>query len=101
MNQKLILENWRQFLKEELTTTQPSVSTTNVIDNSQKEEEEKIVSVTAAINSSIETALKSQEEVIKTIPNKQAVKDAIKNLIDKFQLQEAKKKRNLVTAAQE
>jgi len=93
MNQKLILENWRKFLKEELTTTQPSVSTTNVIDNSQKEEEEKIVSVTAAINSSIETALKSQEEVIKTIPNKQAVKDAIKNLIDKFQLQEAKKKK--------
>jgi hypothetical protein len=94
MNQKLILENWRKFLKEELTTTQPSVSTTNVIDNSQQQEEEKIVSVTAAINSSIETALKSQEEVIKTIPNKQAVKDAIKNLIDKFQLQEAKKKKS-------
>ena len=96
MNQKLILENWRRFLKEEqtLTTTQPSVSTENVIDNSQKEEEAKIVSVTAAINSSIETALDSQEEVIKTIPNKQAIKDAIKNLIDKFQLQETKKKKS-------
>ena len=96
MNQKLILENWRKFLKEEqtLTTTQPSVSATeNVIDDSQKKEEAKIVSVTAAINSSIETALKSQEEVIKTIPNKQAVKDAIKNLIDKIQLREAKKKK--------
>jgi hypothetical protein len=94
MNQKLILENWRKFLKEELTTTQPSVSTANVIDNSQQQEEEKIVSVTAAINSSIETALKSQEEVIKTIPNKQAVKDSIKNLIDKIQLREEKNKKN-------
>jgi hypothetical protein len=94
MNQKLILENWRKFLKEELTTTQPSVSTANVIDNSQQQEEEKIVSVTAAINSSIETALKSQEEVINTIPNKQAVKDAIKKLIDKFQLEEAKKSKS-------
>ena len=96
MNQKLILENWRRFLKEEqtLTTTQPSVSTENVIDNSQKEEEAKIVSVTAAINSSIETALDSQEEVIKTIPNKQAIKDAIKNLIDKIELQEAKKNKS-------
>lgn len=94
MNQKLILENWRKFLKEELTTTQPSVSTANVIDNSQQQEEQKIVSVTAAINSSIETALQSQAEVIKTIPNKQAVKDAIKNLIDKIQLQEAKKKKS-------
>lgn len=94
MNQKLILENWRKFLKEELTTTQPSVSTANVIGNSQQQEEEKIVSVTAAINSSIETALKSQEEVIKTIPNKQAVKDAIKNLIDKIQLREEKKSKS-------
>jgi hypothetical protein len=98
MNQKLILENWRRFLKEELTTTQPSVSTTaNVIDNSQQQEEEKIVSVTAAINSSIETALKSQEEVIKTIPNKQAVKDAIKNLIDKIQLREEKNNKSADT----
>lgn len=96
MNQKLILENWRRFLKEEqtLTTTQPSVSTGNVIDNSQKEEEAKIVSVTAAINSSIGTALKSQIETIKTIPNKQAIKDAIKNLIDKIELQEEKKKKS-------
>lgn len=93
MNQKLILENWRKFLKEELTTTQPSVSTGNVIGNSQKEEEAKIISVTAAINSSIGTALTSQIETIKTIPNKQAIKDAIKNLIDKIELQEAKKKK--------
>ena len=100
MNQKLILENWRRFLKEEqtLTTTQPSVSATeNVIDDSQKKEEAKIVSVTAAINSSIETALKSQEEVIKTIPNKQAVKDAIKNLIDKIQLREENNKKSADT----
>jgi hypothetical protein len=102
MKYNLILENWKKFLTEEETLAKTTTEVENSIENKQEEEEEKIKSVIAAIKSSIGTGIQSQQEVIKTIPNKQAIKDALKNEIDSLSLQEAieeakKRKRAKVT----
>jgi hypothetical protein len=102
MKYNLILESWKKFLTEEETLTKTTTEVENSIENKQEEEEQKIKSVIAAIKSSIGTGIQSQQEVIKTIPNKQAIKDALKNEIDSLSLQEAieeakKRKRAKVT----
>jgi len=102
MKYNLILENWKKFLTEEETLAKTATEVENSIENKQEEEEQKIKSVIAAIKSSIGTGIQSQQEVIKTIPNKQAIKDALKNEIDSLSLQEAieeakKRKRAKVT----
>jgi hypothetical protein len=102
MKYNLILESWKKFLTEEETLAKTATEVENSIENKQEEEEQKIKSVIAAIKSSIGTGIQSQQEVIKTIPNKQAIKDALKNEIDSLSLQEAieeakKRKRAKVT----
>jgi len=102
MKYNLILESWKKFLTEEETLAKTTTEVENSIENKQEEEEQKIKSVIAAIKSSIGTGIQSQQEVIKTIPNKQAIKDALKNEIDSLSLQEAieeakKRKRAKVT----
>jgi len=89
MKYNLILESWKKFLTEEETLVKTATEVENSIENKQEEEEQKIKSVIAAIKSSIGTGIQSQQEVIKTIPNKQAIKDALKNEIDSLSLQEA------------
>jgi len=102
MKYNLILESWKKFLTEEETLAKTATEVENSIENKQEEEKQKIKSVIAAIKSSIGTGIQSQQETIKTIPNKQAIKDALKNEIDSLSLQEAieeakKRKRAKVT----
>jgi hypothetical protein len=101
MKYNLILENWKKFLVEEEATTATTAQQLKTFQDTKKQNPEettqkdleKANSAATAIGQSLMQAVDLQKETIKTISNKQAVKDALKNIIDNMTLQEAKKKK--------